>query len=412
MLTKIKNFIFLIIIILIPFQIRFFLSGSGYIYNSAYVYLSDIFIFILFLLWISERQYQKIISLVKYRGNYFLAIFLIIVILSVFFSYNKINNRLDFWHLIKFIEFLWLFIFIKANIKGKVEVGQILIISALTQSAIAIIQFIIQSDLGLRVLGESLIKPWLAGVAKISTLDEVLIRSYGTFPHPNILAAFLLISFVFLVQLIIQRIHFKHSLKIYFLYYVLISTGVFLTFSRTAWILWVLINLIFIILNLKNPFVPKNNLEFLLLFFIIYSIALLVIFPNELYLRLNINFNEQAINQRILYSNIALKIIKDNPFLGVGLGNYINYLKDHFKGLESWQYEPVHNIFLLITSEVGIVGILVLGLFFLLKLRKEIFLNPVSLSFIFIILFFGILDHFFWTLQPGELMFWMLLGII
>lgn len=59
-------------------------------------------------------------------------------------------------------------------------------------SVIAIFQFILQSDLGLQIIGEPHINSSIKGIAKIKTAN--IIRAYGLFQHPNILGAVITLS--------------------------------------------------------------------------------------------------------------------------------------------------------------------------------------------------------------------------
>ena len=70
----------------------------------------------------------------------------------------------------------------------------IIIISAFFQSIIAILQFIQQGSLGLTFLKESVFSVYDPGIAKILINGNIFTRSYGTFPHPNVLGGFLGIS--------------------------------------------------------------------------------------------------------------------------------------------------------------------------------------------------------------------------
>ena len=50
--------------------------------------------------------------------------------------------------------------------------------------------------MGLLWLKESIISPNIPGVAKLIFNGHVYIRSYGLFPHPNILGGFLVFSII------------------------------------------------------------------------------------------------------------------------------------------------------------------------------------------------------------------------
>jgi O-antigen ligase len=90
--------------------------------------------------------------------------------------------------------------------------------------------------------------------------------------------------------------------------------------------------------------------------------------------------------------------------------------------LANWQYQPVHNVFLLIWSELGIIG-LVLFILFLWKVFRanntvprlpadEAGGTPVFKAILLgltIIMFF---DHYFWDIQQGQIILWMILGLV
>ncbi len=139
----------------------------------------------------------------------------------------------------------------------------------------------------------------------------------------------------------------------------------------------------------------------------------------EISSRFLISAREQAVSLRAFYNQTAFSIIKEHPFLGIGLGNFVWEIKQLLHLLASWLHQPVHNIYLLIASETGLIG-LVLFLVFIFELLKQ--LNEPSaasrqqyrllLLIVFCLLFIGLFDHFFWTLQQGQLIWWLVLGMI
>ncbi|MCI0421606.1 MAG: hypothetical protein L0312_20670, partial [Acidobacteria bacterium] len=106
---------------------------------------------------------------------------------------------------------------------------------------------------------------------------------------------------------------------------------------------------------------------------------------------------------------------------------FVSWFMFFFPGLSRHLYQPAHNIYLLIYSELGIVGIAAflffLGLLFWQYRKKGNLKSPapdalagagglglaaVLLSFLFI----GFFDHFPWTLQQGRLILWGILGAV
>ena len=99
----------------------------------------------------------------------------------------------------------------------------------------------------------------------------------------------------------------------------------------------------------------------------------------------------------------------------MGAGNFVNWLMVKDPNLPRNLYQPVHNIYLLIYSETGILGITAFGLFltflikdFIVNTKMEKLYHYSFLIMFLSFLFVGLFDHFLWTLQQGRLMFWLL----
>ena len=75
--------------------------------------------------------------------------------------------------------------------------------------------------------------------------------------------------------------------------------------------------------------------------------------------------NDRALSDRIFYNNVSRETISDNFIAGSGPSAFIfqidNYLERNNipQNLEHWEYQPVHNIYLLICSEIGIIGFVI-----------------------------------------------------
>ncbi|HAT74254.1 MAG: hypothetical protein US30_C0012G0051 [Candidatus Moranbacteria bacterium GW2011_GWF2_36_839] len=215
--------------------------------------------------------------------------------------------------------------------------------------------------------------------------------------------------------------------------------------------------------------VPRGTIQHLKLIvlsgFIILTSVFIIIKPNINSLFLN------SLNERLFYLNVPRGTFESDPVFGLGAGQSALSMQKYFpQKLEFWQYQPVHNVFLLIFSELGLIG---LGLFiwWLWKLfypvnsdnvprgtlsehgagseQKEKNLTPFSLirkragdevdmeqeyndyilhndntylsSTIFSRYFQGILlglifimlfDHYLWDIQQGSLLFWLTAGFI
>ena len=413
---------------------------------------------------ISKIKYQ--ISNIKYQINsklqiqkIILVIFLMLAGVSIFFAYSKGLAIYNSVRLLMAVGFSWVIAWsIKEEAINLQGICWSLGLSAVFQSFVAFLQFIQQKSLGLWFLGESVLGANIPGVAKITVEGGKLIRAYGTMPHSNILAAFLIVGLLALSYVWLRlstNNEFVTNLRIKRLFSVagifIVITGLILTFSRSGWII-ATISIIALLVGLiienvkvkmkndneklkikKNLFFEHGREKTLLfaLIFILSSVALanFLIFKDFILARGHISKSEVSVTQRLVYNEVAWDIIKNRP-LGVGIGNQILYsvkngIYQNFGMNKAWQWEPIHNIYLLIASEIGVVGG-VMFVVFLLSLLITNYQLPITkreikfdnrglvISRLMFIAFlaFGLVDHFLWTLWPGKLMLWLIIGML
>ena len=91
--------------------------------------------------------------------------------------------------------------------------------------------------------------------------------------------------------------------------------------------------------------------------------------------------DNRTLSDRVFYNNVSRETISHNFTAGSGPGTFIfrinNYLKRNniSQNLEHWEYQPVHNIYLLICSEIGIVGFIIFCL-----IITEIVSNSINIT--------------------------------
>jgi len=106
-------------------------------------------------------------------------------------------------------------------------------------------------------------------------------------------------------------------------------------------------------------------------------------------------------------------MIRQHPLTGVGMGSFVIELAN--TAVPGAPIEPVHNMFLLVASELGAAGlILILSLFisialniFKTKSPQAILASATLIGLAVISLF----DHYLWTLAPGRIMLGLALGL-
>lgn len=396
-LEKLINWTFVVFILSVPFSYAYSLSfleenktfTSFPFYN---VFLIDIAALILVVLAILNSYWHKksilalfpgkkilfpvfaILSLI-WSGSAFLSFFwgvrLLIIILSVSIAIRLIAHKAEYKNL-----------FLKLIIAGGV-----------IESLIALAQFLFQRSIGLYYLGEAHLGSDVLGLARVGLFGKNLIRAYGTFPHPNILGGFLLFA-------IVATIWCKPT-KNYKLILLTQLLGLGLTFSRSAILGLILIFL----LNWKNftaylPFKSGVQRKSIL-------ITILVLLFGTFLLRSPlekiINGTDPSTRLRLEYAAAAYNRFIASPILGRGWGTGPIELSAFSKfPFYSWEMQPVHNIFLLVLSDLGILGLMVFLYFIYSSLNKK---GNIWKYLFIAYLFIGLLDHYFLTLPQGIFIF-------
>jgi O-antigen ligase len=338
---------------------------------------------------------------------------------------------------------------------------KLFVISALLQSALAVGQFLIQDDFGLQRLGESPLDPAAAGVARIVVGDITIMRAYGTFPHPNVLAAYLVGALFAVLALsrapdasltpkgLIGRSGFRifpfnkrQIPSAWWLIAVLpLMFALLVTFSRAALaalVAGLIATAILEILRLKKlntlfrgsaesipRQLPKNTLiAFFFAVFVGIGVFGTVLAPFW-QPRAIPRPEEGAVTERVFYADAAIRMIRENPIFGVGWARFSDQLPEYVEpkpiavpsvSFPLWLLQPVHNIYLLVGAEAGIAA-MILFLVFAGALVwqsarfRDASLIPIIGGFI-AILAAGFLDHFPFTIQQGALLFWFFAGIL
>ncbi len=416
---NIEKFIFYAFILLIPFQTRVILRSWGIGFNewnAAFLYSTDLLILAVLTLWFLRLIFKKgEFKFSKY--DWFLIGFIIVSAISII---NASNQILGFYQLAKLLEFSLLYFYVKSNLGVVFNLAAsffIFLVSGFFQAVLAIIQYVRQADLGLRFFGETVLNPNLFNVATFLVNGEKIMRPYGTTPHPNVLAFFIFIAVFIYYFFYIEKNKFPHS-KLGLTIYSILLFGLFLTFSRVIIFFWAIgVSLRWLIFNKKFGHIAENlSLKSLTIATFMILILFLVLFWPQVLARLDISPYEEAVSLRGFYNKVAFF---EKPFWGVGIGNFVNWFKEISPGLTQNFYQPIHNIYLLIFSETGILGLMTF-LLFLIFIFKEYFkkvefnrLFHYSLIILFLlVLFLGLFDHFLWTLQQGQIIFWLTAGLL
>ena len=238
-------------------------------------------------------------------------------------------------------------------------------------------------------LGERTFAIDTPGIARVVFGGKELLRSYGTFPHPNVLGGFLAVVLPLIVNQLTKRRKILYGLTIAFGIIALV-----LTFSRSAWV----VGLIAMFIVHRSSFIAKNGYK---IFFPIGVIVVLLLFTIPLFTQLTTDSESVVVRGQL--NTAAIAIVRSAPFFGAGLGNFLVALPEFLPSRTIYFLQPVHNIYLLLVSEIGLIGFI--GLIWIIRKRMKWSVSLVAL------LLLGLVDHYPLTLQQGRLLLTLVIAL-
>ncbi len=336
-----------------------------------------------------------------------------------------------------------------------------LIVSGVFQGLLGTAQVLHGKSLGLMFLGEHPLSLETAGVAKVDIETESpqgtpvsigtstvnghtengvpigtkVLRGYGTFPHPNVLASFLLLAFLASMYFLnSDRRGTRETLTVSI---GTITSGLLLTFSRSAWI-----SLLFAMVaiaigsyrNMGSSAYRKSVVILLAASLGILAVSLSDGVRSAVVSRVVPIETDAFIAGRVSSFHDTFRILASYPLLGAGTGNGFldlvrtarnidiigNYVTSSTR--EPWQYQYPHNLLLVLLLEFGVVGLLMFFgiLYHLVKHAVRAFraspgdrrLLLGALVVLLVVCLLSLTDHYLWTIQQGRIALWGSIGIV
>ncbi len=436
-----QKLLFYLVILFLPTQLgKHFWPDFSYVqgirvdYLSPTLYITDILIFSLFILWMVSmfkiftsrirNNESRIRGKTVIHNSYFLILPAVFLLLGIVMSRSPLAG----WYgLLKLFEFCFLGIYVAYEVKFKKDfilIATIFSAGVLFESFLAIAQFINKGSIGglFYFFGERTFNAQTPGIANASLDGQVVLRPYGTFSHPNVLAGHLTIA----LAIVISNFQFQISNFKKIMFYmslVLGSLALLLAMSRVTIALWlviVMLNLFIMFNGIRNKKLGTRNKKPIIhysLFIILLFVGILILSPiSSRFANLSSTDESVVVREKLVESSFAM--IKDSPVFGVGINNFLINLPFYQKPTTTSLFtylQPVHNIFFLIATQTGIVGLSFFAWFIFIttrRIKNEKFIIHNSLFIIlFIVLVLGMFDHYFLTLQQGQLLFAFVLGL-
>lgn len=373
----VSDILFKLIILALPTQLGLHfwpefsrVLGLKIDYLSPTIYLSHLLIFSLLLL-----NLKKTIRLVKENIS-FTKILLVLCVINSLTSLSPILTTIKWTEI--FIYYL-LFLYVKSNRNLLSKKIKYLYLALLVVFLIQTSQFLNQKSLGglFYWLGERDFTQTTSSLPKVQMMDRELVRVPSTFSHANSLAGFMLLSLI--------SLKFLKSPK---LPKIISFVSILLSGSKNA-------TLFLCLYFLKKVTINKVLLACLLISF---ALALFAPLGTDL---------DYTISSRLAGISSSINIIRDHAFFGTGLGAHVIGLGEQLQGSQIIyeNIQPVHNIYYLLISEVGLVGLL-----FLYFLSKQIKIGTRQSLLLAVVFLTGLFDHYWMTLIQNKILLTILLA--
>lgn len=336
--------------------------GRFQLANGIAFSVNDAFLIVLVIFWTGYHLLNK----KKINKNsltkpifIFIGIALISLILNI--SHLSVMNFLvAFTYLLRWTMYALIFFIVREfDKKFKTQIPYLLLFSGFITVLIGYAQYFFYPNLGnLFYLG------W----------DEHLYRMFSSFLDPNFAGAFFVIFFMYSIIFVIN--YFKNKTWIKFLITGLISLltfgAIYLTYSRSAFIMLIVSTVTFLILKGRKKLILVSVLIMFLFVFLS---------PRSFKTEGTNLLRTVSSEARITSMKQGLYIFEKSPVFGVGFNAY-RYAQNRYLGLDNIYWQTTHsgagtdNSFIFVLATTGIIGFTA----YLYLLYKMLYFSKINLK--------------------------------
>jgi O-antigen ligase len=296
------------------------------------------------------------------------------------------------------------------------------------QTTVALPQFALGRSLGLRRLGEVTVQAAWKGASVVMVGEQRWLRAYGLAQHPNLLGGCLIVMLLLVIGYYLTQSGWRRLPLLIALASGLITLLV--TFSRAAWLGAAVGGVMMLGLLLWSRrqlrWSPDySSVALLAGLFLAMGAAFAVINWQLLQPRLGLTSQGveiRSVEARAIQVKAAWALVRMRPVLGVGIGNYPTALYHLAREAVAAYpvYQPVHNVFLLSTAELGLLGgalwlaVIVAPWAALWLRRRQVQMMPWwaglsgALAALTVVSLF---DYYTWLSHQGRLALWLVWGL-
>ena len=425
-LSKTIEYLTYLFAFIVPWQTKLILRSSDSVYSEINFYFSHALMLIIFSLFVWLRFREGAWRRVNRLFFFPLGALGLLIAGSILVAPDKI---LASYYYFIFLAALSLFFVVRVGTEqhnyeeyviNRFTLAYSFLAGMLAQALLGIYQFLTQSSFACKYLGLAAHDPIVSGTAVIETMDGRWLRAYGGLDHPNVLGGALAISLILAAYLLIKKKVINSQAQAWtsvflFIFYFIALYALLFSFSRAAWLAFVLglVVLLIRIIRSRDKW-AVGRLVALIIFSVILVFLTSLPFKDLILTRVEVNtrLEQQSVEERQSQLVEAGELIKSKFITGVGVGNYQEALAkqdDYKKPL--WAYQPVHNVFLLLWAQSGLLSLVAFAIFvvFLLKYGRR---DKYSLAIALALFILAMLDHWLLSLPFGVLFLFLILALI
>lgn len=421
----------LLLLFLLPFARHWLIlnrpvEGVYYEQTAFVFYLSDAALLILLLTeaWSRTMRPQADLPPTSGRIHFLVLIPLLLLTLLAWLSVSWAQDKALALYLSVRLAGLFLLVLVLVRLRPRTNwLSGVLAFTLFFQAVIALLQFLLQNDLGWQAWGEvELGVPGLASVVRVGV--DQYIRGYGLTPHPNILGGVLV---ALLLILVTQFLAAQGRGRVFWLIILGIgAVGLLVTFSRSAWLGGVVGGGFLLLWLLLTP-TWRQKYGRLVGWPIALAVFVLIIFVAmrpELFLarlRPSTSYTEsRSLDERAGLALLARELVITFPLTGVGVGGFTPAIANQAEQMTGVRPQPAHNIPLLVTTELGLLGGLfwlwlmvtpVLGMLIAWREHRLTLLGLGLTAALIALAVIDLFDFYSWGWAQGRLLRWSLWGL-
>lgn len=401
-IAKIQKYTLPFFLFLLPWQTRWIfgqelIAGEPFQFGVLSLYATEVLLLLVAIVYfITSPDF-----FIKFKNRLGVIIVLIILIISILISNNPQLTAVQSLHIAFAILFYFLFVDERTDLQLCLKA---FVAGLVIPVILGIFQVVTGGSPASTVLGLASRQAQTLGDAVLTLGDGTrILRAYGSFPHPNIFGGYL-VTGIFTLLIILSN---KATKNLYWLAFVFLFIGLIATYSQSAWLALISVVAVFFLtpyIFSNASLIFKGGLKWII------GVAIIVFSISGVFALEHFGFVNASVVERVAQYREWPQVMEGHWLFGWGIGQYPYAIESIDSTRSWWQYQPVHNVLLLVFGEIGLVGFF--GLIFVVIQAVWKNINRDMLALLFVLLILGSFDHYLWSNWSGLALCALVLAIV